>query len=434
MQISAITWQNLLLQTDEIIIKLFAGNRKKGFFEMIFDYQKKYDIAISGAGIAGISAALAAARRGHKVVLLEKQALIGGLATSGLIYIYLPLCDGNGTQVSFGITEELLRISTEFSPFDIPEKWNGPAKSRALQQERYQCEFSPAGFILSLDKLLRNAGVDLWLDTRVCAVQKASDGKIIALEVENCSGRGRIAAGYFVDATGDATLIRRSGGKTEIDENTHSLWMIQTSPEEKKPFPFTDSINIAPFGGKKVEGDARDAKVHSTFIRESWNTAREYYKYAYDSGKSSRYNHYPLHLPAMVQLRKIACINGVESLDSESEWKHYDSSVGLYADWRGCGMVYETPYGSLIPADVRGIFAAGRCICTRGDAWEAYRVIPAAAMTGEIAGVGASLAVERKCDALDLSPEDLRRELRKNNFKFYFEEAGLDPDQYRREK
>ena len=135
---------------------------------MIFDYQKKYDIAISGAGIAGISAALAAARRGHKVVLLEKQALIGGLATSGLIYIYLPLCDGNGTQVSFGITEELLRISTEFSPFDIPEKWNGPAKSRALQQERYQCEFSPAGFILSLDKLLRNANVNFPLPDLFC--------------------------------------------------------------------------------------------------------------------------------------------------------------------------------------------------------------------------------------------------------------------------
>ena len=86
----------------------------------------------------------------------------------------------------------------------------------------------------------------------------------------------------------------------------------------------------------------------------------------------------------------------------------------------------------MIPADVRGVYAAGRCISTLGEAWEVYRVIPAAAMTGEIAGIGASLAVERNCDALDLTPESLRSELRKNNFKFHFEEVGLDPKQYKK--
>ena len=136
---------------------------------MLFDYQKKYDIAIAGAGVAGIAAALAAARRGHKVVLLEKQMLIGGLATSGLIYIYLPLCDGKGTQVTFGISEEMLRASIEFSPFDIGEKWGGKIGGRCFRTVRYECDFSPAGMILSLDDMLRNAGVDLWLDTRVCA-------------------------------------------------------------------------------------------------------------------------------------------------------------------------------------------------------------------------------------------------------------------------
>ena len=53
--------------------------------------------------------------------------------------------------------------------------------------------------VLSLDDLLKKAGVDLWLDSRVCSVQKASDGKITGLEVENCSGRILVEAGYFVD-------------------------------------------------------------------------------------------------------------------------------------------------------------------------------------------------------------------------------------------
>ena len=69
------------------------------------NFSKSYDIAVIGAGIAGVAAAVQAARDGKKVVLLEKTVFPGGLATTGLVYVYLPICDGNGHQVSFGITE-----------------------------------------------------------------------------------------------------------------------------------------------------------------------------------------------------------------------------------------------------------------------------------------------------------------------------------------
>ena len=71
------------------------------------------DVAVVGGGIAGVSAALAAARHGKKVLLLERMFSLGGLATLGLVTIYLPLCDGNGRQVSFGIAEELFRLSIQ---------------------------------------------------------------------------------------------------------------------------------------------------------------------------------------------------------------------------------------------------------------------------------------------------------------------------------
>ncbi len=48
-------------------------------------------------------------------------------------------------------------------------------------------------------------------------------------------------------------------------------------------------------------------------------------------------------------------------------------------------------------------------------------------MTGEIAGTGAALAIEQNRDGSVLSPELLRDELRKQQFKFHFEEVGLDP-------
>ena len=61
---------------------------------------KKYDVAVCGGGFAGISAALAAARQGKQVALFEKQYMLGGLGTAGLVTIYLPLCDGFGHQGS----------------------------------------------------------------------------------------------------------------------------------------------------------------------------------------------------------------------------------------------------------------------------------------------------------------------------------------------
>ena len=76
----------------------------KKFFE-----NKEYDVAVCGGGFGGIAAALAAARAGTKVILLEKLYMLGGLGTAGLVTIYLPLCDGMGRQVSFGIAEELVQ-------------------------------------------------------------------------------------------------------------------------------------------------------------------------------------------------------------------------------------------------------------------------------------------------------------------------------------
>ena len=69
--------------------------------------EKQYDVVVCGAGVAGVAAAIAAARSGCKTALIEKQCILGGLATSGLIYVFLPLCDGNGHQVIHGIPEEL---------------------------------------------------------------------------------------------------------------------------------------------------------------------------------------------------------------------------------------------------------------------------------------------------------------------------------------
>ena len=46
---------------------------------------KSCDVLVCGGGFGGISAALAAARQGKKVILLEKQYILGGLGTAGIV-------------------------------------------------------------------------------------------------------------------------------------------------------------------------------------------------------------------------------------------------------------------------------------------------------------------------------------------------------------
>ena len=130
----------------------------------------EYDVLVAGGGIAGIAAALAAARQGAKTVLLEKQFMLGGLATAGLITIYLPLCDGRGTQVSFGIAEELLRLSILHgyeTEDDYPKPWleNGTPEEKA--ETRFRVQYNPQLFAIEAERLLKKEGVDILYVTDV---------------------------------------------------------------------------------------------------------------------------------------------------------------------------------------------------------------------------------------------------------------------------
>ena len=97
-----------------------------------------FDVVVCGGGVAGIASALSASRQGSKVLLLEKQCLLGGLAVSGLVTIYLPLDDGCGHQLSFGIAEELLRLAVKDggiakSP-KYPEAWMSHKEKKKLSE------------------------------------------------------------------------------------------------------------------------------------------------------------------------------------------------------------------------------------------------------------------------------------------------------------
>ena len=377
----------------------------------------KSDVVICGGGIAGCSAAIQSARNGVKTILLEKTVFPGGLATSGLVYIYLPICDGYGNQIIHGLGEELLHASIKYGPGDIPEDWRSPEPK--VMNQRFFTKFSPSSFILSLDELLEEAGVDVWYDTLVCSAQTDDNLQIKSVEVENKSGRIRIEAKCFIDATGDADLAVKSGAETFDSTNLLSIWAIEYdkhAPEDwHKLAPELGRIVINQKDSKAEEYRGISGSSVSRFIKETRTMVRQRYQTALKDG-ANRNDLFPLLLPSMADFRTTRFIKGKTVLNSSTQELSFDDSIGIIADWRKPSPTIELPYSILLPEKVRGLLAAGRCISIKGESVELVRVIPVAAMTGQVAGLAAALSVKKDCMPDELPVEELQKELKAQGF------------------
>lgn len=388
-------------------------------------FRKEYDVVVCGGGIAGVAAALASARRGQKTALVEKTIWTGGLATTGLVYIYLPLCDGYGTQVTYGLTEELLLASMKYGPGEIPDWRKG---RNAAETGRYRVVFSPCSFIVAMDELLTDAGVDVWFDTLICAAQ-VNDGRLTGIEVENKSGRGVIGGKCFVDATGDADIAHHAGLQCPVEDNFLACWVMEY--QDGTSFRLESSVkNITMHadGGwnDPTRGfDGIDGAKVSRFVELGRKKYRERLQQEYASGKYDRKSLFPLMLPAMAQFRKTRCIPGHYTLTDEQDWMSFDDSIGMAADWRKSGFVWEIPYRSLLPRGLKNLVAAGRCSASEKDAWEITRVIPTAALTGEAAGTAAALAAVAGVSPDELPVVKVQDAMRANGNRMHFDEVGL---------
>ncbi|MBR2622775.1 MAG: FAD-dependent oxidoreductase [Clostridia bacterium] len=355
-----------------------------------------YDIAVCGGGIAGISAALAAAREGKKVILFEKQYMLGGLGTAGLVTIYLPLCDGFGHQVSFGIAEELLKLSITYGAEDrYPENWLDGKGERTQKDRRYEVQYNAQTFAILAEQLLIKNGVDIMYGSYVVDVEM-TDRKIKSIYIENKSGRTEYTIRAVVDATGDCDIAWFSGAPTNTfkqgnvlaawyyyaNENGHKLQMLGASdiPDDEKTGKEEKPLINRRFTG--LDGKELSEMMvlsHKTML-EHWLKKREADPNAVISTIATT--------PQIRMTRKLA---GEYTLAHTEEHTYFQDSIGMVSNWKKRGPVYEVPFRTLYSKDVKNLIVAGRCTSVNETLWDVMRVIPCCAVTGQAAGTAAAM-------------------------------------------
>lgn len=349
-----------------------------------------YDVVVVGGGIAGVAAAVAAARCGASVCLLEKECALGGLATLANVIVYLPLCDGMGRKVIGGLGEELLKLSVHDRPEAIPACWRRGGDKAERPRKRYRVNFNPAVYMLALEALVLKEGVTLCYDTRFCDVVRKG-ARVTAVIVENKSGRSALTCGAVIDASGDADVCARAGEETvSLRTNVRAGWYYYRAGGAPKlsclSKPFDSYGRKHPRGGRGYGGEiAEDVTAQMVDTRK---LMRKQLPALARGGEPVE----PLILPLIPSFRMTRRLRGRFELEESDDHGWFADVIGMTGDWRKRGPVYALPFRCLTGVKTDNLLVAGRCISAGNSAWDVTRVIPTCAVTGEAAGTAAALA------------------------------------------
>lgn len=391
------------------------------------------EVLVAGGGIAGISAALAAARHGKKVTLLDKEFLLGGMATLGLITIYLPLCDGCGNQVVFGQAEELLKLSIRHChEGKLPAGWLTEGSEEEKKEHRYKVQFNPHLFALSCEELLIANGVQILYGTYAVDTV-VSDSVITHVVVENKSGRYAIAVDSVIDCTGDADLCALSGAPTRLKNGGNGLasWYYYYKQEtgiNLKMFGLADVIPEKGQGGDSedyaaakttsLDANFRFSGVDGTELSEAVIAGHKKMYEDILKQRESDETVVPVTISAIPLVRMSRCLEGCCTMETSDDHRVLPDSIGMTGDWCRRGPVYEIPFGALHCEQIRNLLVAGRDISSSDEVWNVVRVIPPCAVTGQAAGTAAALG----SDFMKLDIDKLQETLKDDGVKLHLDE------------
>ena len=377
------------------------------------------DVCVAGGGVAGIAAALAAKRAGaREVILLERGFMLGGLATAGLVTIYLALCDGYGHQVCFGLAEELFRLSIEHgAEARYPTAWLDGGTVEERKKRRFEVQFNAQLFALSAERLLRCEGVKIMYGASVVST-RVEDGIISDVIIEGKGGRESVfVRGSVVDCTGDADVCKLSGAVTAnfAAGNKLASWYYGVGDGKLNLY----MVGVHDINDDKNATDLKDTRRFTGLDTEELSDMVQIGHSAMMHNFLERRTVIPDLVPVTIstipEVRMTRRLVGAYTQDVSEVGVKYPDTVGIFPNWKKLGPIYELPFSALYGKEVKNLLAAGRCISVTDEMWDVTRVIPVCAVSGEAAGAAAAMC----SDFANIDIKKLQAHLEKRGVKLH---------------
>jgi len=382
------------------------------------------DVLVVGAGSAGIAAAVAAARRGAEVWLVERYGFVGGLATFGLINLLLTLDDGCGTQVVAGLCQEMVdrldaRGDARFPPraqwgSTDPagvERWRtwGLIWGAPPDAVRYSVAFDPEAFCDVSFDALRDAGVHIRMHSW-CAHAYTNDGSIGSVVLESKSGRQVVQPRVVIDASGDGDVIVAAGASAETVAIPPWLWFRVGGIDDGEDIGFRTTAagrRLVPWGPLPRRVDATDPDDLTAAELECRDEVRAEVARIRERHPGAWLD----DIAKMIGITESRRLVGDYVLEKSDGDRRFADAIARTGHWTKREVVYDIPYRCLTTARVSNLLVTGRCISTSRYVHQATKEIPAAMATGEAAGAAAVHALAHEGRVRAVGVDALRRDL-----------------------
>lgn len=396
--------------------------------------KKPHDVIITGGGVAGVAAAVSAARHGASVLLTEKSNILGGLATLGLVNLFVPMCNGRGKQIIFGLAEKWLRESIKYGYDNLHEEWRD-GEPTEYTQKRYRTVFSPYIFALQLTEAVSGAGIDILFDCN--AVYPAMDGTHCrGVICDSKSGLEYYGCRVLIDTTGDADMLRRAGVPTVAGKNYFTYCGKKITLESCKKAAETGNIRNAfmPVKGGSINlyGDGQPPEMP----RWSGLTVEEVTDYLIRNQRAmldgvrgdERRSRDIAMIPMMPNFRTTCHLDGDYTFRFEDCYRHFDDSVCAINSFDHRDHLFEVPYRTLVRTGYDNMITAGRSASADGFGWDILRVIPPAILTGQAAGEAAVISLRSGAPIYAVDVPTLQSRLEEANVMIHFPDSYLPED------
>lgn len=432
-----------------------------------------FDVAVIGAGSAGVAAAVSAAEQGARTILLEASGTVGGTLAWQLLEHSAGFHDVAGNQVIAGFGDRLVQRLAAL----------GSSPGHVRDDVGYTATRTPLNHVeLALVEMtmLGDSGATLWLNAPVVDTSRQDD-RITRLTVETPAGRRQIEATMVVDTSGDAVVAQQAGAEFQPDmaqarqpasltfklggiDFTELLAYARATPNDFRPGSVvgdagSDHCNLWGFGDLLAQGREQDLLgLHRTELHlagwprrgeavvnvsrvtmgeqdTNWTgeaaiaLARQVMEFArwFRAMVPGCGQAYVAAIADRVGVRESRRVLGLTTLTPErmKESAEAEDVIALSAfpidihesdsptlsHTQQLDKAYGVPYGCLVAAGFSNLLMAGRCISSTHEANGSVRITASCFATGEAAGTAAAMAARSGVAAGELNIGDLRRHL-----------------------